>query len=1630
MEDPPLSPDGDVASPGADSQGEGPTMERDGAPSPSGLNTSGRVGGVGDGHPTSQTVREQEEEETGERTKGAGTVAGMKSKKSIFQSAGKSVIAKLRVDETEGNEGGAVSRGTAKKRATLADVVLAAKDEAKKEKLKDKETEKTLWVNRTARAAERAGMVRLSMAIKRVERNRNSQQSGVDVAYKHGPAYATSTFLKEKVPLTKEPGLVVTSDFVDSLSDEDRLVMSAGCLGDALEGRVTALRLLERPRLQSMYRLQNSSGMRMGLAWLCFLFTMLSFVDFQWGSTRVTFNEASAWQLAAICRYLRLNRHERLMEFPFDFPLCAGIEAAVLLVLLSFSVCSQFHSPFWSPFSPLGLFDLVFAWGLAADLVAFIAVGDLTHARALRMFRPLGIIRYNPKFARLILALLRCIPFVLDILVLMALVSVMFFLIGLRAGEGCEAPEDSNEEVGGLVFSDSESLYVNLLGMFSLDNYPDIAQTTQRLCAPIVLYILVYGLIAVVLILNVPVAVVIDAYKQFRTIQLLKERMHEKVSLFTSFRLADLEDTGKLTVGRLTEVFSRMLGEKRVDAERVRTLFSLCDENVDSWLDPVEFLEIAEVSLWVGLPYRPLIARGWSPWVSFRKFCNRWFHFDKIVKSSWFEAMMMIIVTVNVVLLVLDTVGYFSEEEQTQYLEPVDLVFFAIFGVEAILKIIGLSVQGYFSDGWNVLDFSILMVTAVTNSLYAVVGRFARLGRLLKAARILRTGRALRLLRYLYVVLPMFSTFTRLFDLVQKFFVSIPAVLSVLVVIFTIIYLYAAMGLLVFGMDADVQKVNALPKSEILDGHAEVNLSFGVFAVPDYWVLSSFESFPAAVVTLMQIPLSAGWVSVLFFMSAFVLIFMLGLSVLTSVLIEVFSAMEDDTKRKRRFKTTRTLLLERQARWAQRWAGLRLLQKRTRTKKGLATDEEGEAEEKDEKGGKGGSSEGQRDSKILEAVDAETAMSTTELLLRKLFLASLDMGIVETREIVYVSSVIQHPYALMRTLEGRQIARTQMCGFNETRSQNALLLLLRRCETALLNEPDAIIREIETFLCTAASAQEVWLEAAVRRETQSTELIRKVAGAFQKMSPFSRKTADSSPASPSPRSKGLGVLKDKFQQRSKSWKDAVGKGAERPNAPQDSFSWQQEEEGEGGAASEESPTLGHVPSRRSGHPERVIEEDARGTSPLLLGALETPPRTVRTEPVQEESVEEPPVGATSPKAPAASTASIPGQINEDEDDEDEAALLAEVTGGPQDPGTRGEGVGGGGPFIFQVEAEASDSPADGTSRSRVVMPSTGGSGCAGGGDGKVSNDPASRNQAMSRVRFPGPAGSLSEKENHGDDPDRRTEGRVGGRGSIDSLLDVVTGGGEGGLLGRATLAPSSGKLTKRAPTTNGFGETDSEGSDGGGGEDPFESSEAAAEAQRRARMMPRKSSVVRDTHAVALSAIGGLQKSHTKTKRLTIVKDNENDNGVQTVDWRGEGDTTEFDAPDPQVTTGQGSEKPKSPPDPDPRVPPSPSSGPATASSGPKASVLHTVMIETAHPATTSEGPPQLSRRIFGGVYLWRTRRWANEDLEEAEDLVRAFQNALRLLKVLLRKRFESDFAVECLDERDDCAVHGTNATE
>lgn len=121
-----------------------------------------------------------------------------------------------------------------------------------------------------------------------------------------------------------------------------------------------------------------------------------------------------------------------------------------------------------------------------------------------------------------------------------------------------------------------------------------------------------------------------------------------------------------------------------------------------------------------------------------------------LAESSGFSGFIFVVIILNTISLAITTIPE-SAARYEYYLDRLEAVFFAIYVFEAALKICAFGID-YFHNGWNLLDFLVLIGNTIDFTAKVVANEIpsldvASIFRLLRVLRVFRALRALRVLR-------------------------------------------------------------------------------------------------------------------------------------------------------------------------------------------------------------------------------------------------------------------------------------------------------------------------------------------------------------------------------------------------------------------------------------------------------------------------------------------------------------------------------------------------------------------------------------------------------------------------------------------------------------------------------------------------------------------------------------------------------------------------------------------------------------------------------------------------------------------------------------------------------------------
>ncbi|XP_041712697.1 dihydropyridine-sensitive L-type skeletal muscle calcium channel subunit alpha-1 isoform X4 [Coregonus clupeaformis] len=209
---------------------------------------------------------------------------------------------------------------------------------------------------------------------------------------------------------------------------------------------------------------------------------------------------------------------------------------------------------------------------------------------------------------------------------------------------------------------------------------------------------------------------------------------------------------------------------------------------------------------------------------------NVWY----IVTSCYFEYAMFFLIMLNTLCLGMQHCN--QSDHVTKLSDTLNMIFTVLFTVEMILKLMAFKAKGYFGDPWNVFDFLIVIGSVVdvilsevdeTNPMQAIAHSenarvsitFFRLFRVMRLVKLLNRSEGIRNLLWTFI----------------KSFQALPYVALLIIMLF---FIYAVIGMQVFG------------KIALVDG-TQINRN------------NNFQTFPQAVLLLFRCATGEAWQEVM-----------------------------------------------------------------------------------------------------------------------------------------------------------------------------------------------------------------------------------------------------------------------------------------------------------------------------------------------------------------------------------------------------------------------------------------------------------------------------------------------------------------------------------------------------------------------------------------------------------------------------------------------------------------------------------------------------------------------------------------------------------------------------------------------
>ncbi|XP_060581859.1 two pore channel protein 1-like [Ruditapes philippinarum] len=497
-----------------------------------------------------------------------------------------------------------------------------------------------------------------------------------------------------------------------------------------------------------------------------------------------------------------------------------------------------------------------------------VLIRQTNHFRVTRALRPIFLLNshYCRSVRRIARQTLQSLPPIFDMLVLLMFIMLIFSILGYYLFS--TVPNNP-------YFATLKDSFISLFILLTTANYPDVmlpAYNDSRFAA---LFFIVYLAIELYFVMNLFLAVVYDTFSGFEKKKLRKLFFHKREGCRLAFKLLTTKKDQKLISLR---AFLGILEYFRPDLSRKDgyLMFKALNTKKNGKLSLEEFYEIYD---FCDLKWKSTSVEEelWSS--NFRHPCNKifkalyWF-----ATWKWFDRVIYLIITANFVSILIETIQFsmkgMSVSSHTYNLSYTSIAFVCIYCVEAMIKVLGKGPLEYFTNGWDLFDFlvTILSLAGVLGEAYYDSFYYVT---------VLRPFRLLRL----------FKIKKRYRDVLGTLFMLMNRLSGLVIVIILVYYFFAIIAMEVY-LNTDL--TNCCKNTTVESYYAKSNVTQG------YYYLNNFHNIFISGVTLFELTVVNNWYIImegyahhvsewsrLYFM-CFYIVMMVVMNIVVAFVLELF----------------------------------------------------------------------------------------------------------------------------------------------------------------------------------------------------------------------------------------------------------------------------------------------------------------------------------------------------------------------------------------------------------------------------------------------------------------------------------------------------------------------------------------------------------------------------------------------------------------------------------------------------------------------------------------------------------------------------------------------------------------------
>ncbi|KAF2897307.1 hypothetical protein ILUMI_08868 [Ignelater luminosus] len=457
-----------------------------------------------------------------------------------------------------------------------------------------------------------------------------------------------------------------------------------------------------------------------------------------------------------------------------------------------------------------------------------VLIRQSSHFRVTRALRPIFLVdtRACGGVRRFIRQILQSLPPILDMLALLLFLVCSYALLGYFLFG--HLPSDP-------YFKTLSDSFVSMFVLLTTANFPDVMMPSYAISKWYAAFFISYISTVLYVLMNLMLAVVYETFTGIEKDKFRKLLLHKRQACQLAFRL--LVSKQNPSSVRFRQFYGLMrYYSPRTSLRDIILMFWQLNASHSSNLTLDEFINFYDaVTLKWKLkdPIDPWFSAAWPP---LRTLCRA---ARMLVTWRYFEYIVYVIIIGNGVAMcvrILESAESLEEGAKNFSASWDTCLFLSLFGLEIVLKIIGLGWSEYISSGWNIFDICVTYAAIFGSILLTFKPTFT-------AVVILRPLRLLRL----------FKLKKRYRDIFGTVVLLSPLMLSTSIVMLVMYYFFAIIGMELFSQ-YDLR--NCCVNSTVEDFY---KYSANSTTALGYYYLNCFSNLLTSGVTLFELTVVNNW---------------------------------------------------------------------------------------------------------------------------------------------------------------------------------------------------------------------------------------------------------------------------------------------------------------------------------------------------------------------------------------------------------------------------------------------------------------------------------------------------------------------------------------------------------------------------------------------------------------------------------------------------------------------------------------------------------------------------------------------------------------------------------------------------